>query len=149
MTNKRRKRRRKKRTRYNRQSMFLLGFALVVAVLVIGGIEFSMQRSVKKRDDGTILRGVYIGDIDVSGMTNKEAVAAVEATLETYCAEKIEFQLETGGAVKAELGELGLDAKDIEGTVKRAERYGKSGNTVSAYKCHPRNICYHFFCTLH
>ena len=63
--------------------MFLLGFALVAAVLVIGGIEFSMQRSVKKRDDGTILRGVYIGDIDVSGMTNKEAVAAVEATLET------------------------------------------------------------------
>ena len=113
MTNKRRKRRRKKRTRYNRRSMFLLGFALAVAVLVIGGIEFSMQRSVKKRDDGTILQGIYIGDIDVSGMTKKEAATAVEATLKMYCAEKIEFQLETGGVVKAELGELGLDAKDI------------------------------------
>lgn len=134
MTNKRRKRRRKKRTRYNRRSIFLLGFALAVAVLVIGGIEFSMQRSVKKRDDGTILQGIYIGDIDVSGMTKKEAATAVEATLKMYCAEKIEFQLETGGVVKAELGELGLDAKDIEGIVKKAERYGKRGNTVSAYK---------------
>lgn len=134
MANKRKKRRRRRKSRVNRSSLLLLGLVLIVAFFLIGGIEFSLKKAVAKRDTGEILQGISIGKVDVSGLTKKEAIEAVQAEVEQYMKQAVTFQLETGGNVEATLGELGLTPKDLKETVKAAERYGKTGNVVSAYK---------------
>lgn len=134
MAGKGRRTRKRRKARYNKGNVILLCIVLAAAVVLIGGSELFLRKAVKKQDDGTILQGVRIGNVDVSGMTKKEAVKAVEAEVEKYKAEKFTFQLETGDDVATTLEELGLEAKNIKSAVETAERYGKTGDSVSAYK---------------
>lgn len=134
MAGKRRKRRRRQSVRYDRRNLRILGIVLLAALILIGGSELFLRRTVKKHDDGTILRGVSIGNTDVSGMTKKKAAEAVKKDLNRYRDEEFLFQLETGDTLKATLEELGFEAKNVDSAVKAAEKYGKSGNAVTSYK---------------
>lgn len=134
MEERRKRRRRRRRRRYHRRNLILLGMALLTALVLIGGSELVLRRAVKKHDDGTILQGVHIGNMDVSGMTEKEAAKAVKAELKKYGSETFSFKLETGDIIEATLDELGFKAKDVQAAVKEAEQYGKNGNVVTAYK---------------
>lgn len=133
MGNNQRKRRRSHRRRYDMRNVILLGIVLLVAVILIGGTELFFRKAVKKHDNGKILQGIQIGNIDVSGMTEKEALKAVEDAVEQYSMETFSFELETGGNVEATLEELGFQAKDMKPAVRAAEKYGKSGS-VDSYK---------------
>lgn len=124
----------KRRRRIHQRDLWLLGIVIVIAIALIGGIEVALKKAVTKRDNGQILQGVSVGNVDVSGMSKKEATNAVSAEVEKYCGETMTFQLETGDTITATLGELGLEAVDLKKTIKAAERYGKDGNVVSAYK---------------
>ena len=134
MGSKQRKRRRRRRRRYDRRNLILLGIVLLAAVILVGGTEMFFQRAVKKRDNGKILNGVYIGNVDVSGMTEKEALKAVESAVEQYSEEIFFFELETGDTIEATLEELGFHAKAIKSAVSAAEEYGRTGNAIDSYK---------------
>lgn len=128
------KRRRRRRPRYDRRNLILLGIVLLAAVILVGGTEMFFRRAVKKHDDGRILEGVHIGNVDVSGMTEEEARKKVESAIEKYSAEKFFFELETGDTIEATLEELGFHAKKVKSAVSAAKKYGKTGNAVDSYK---------------
>lgn len=134
MEEKRKRYRRRRRRRYQRRNLVLLAMVCFAALILIGGSEFFLSRAVKKHDDGTVLQGVRIGNTEVSGMTEKEAVKAVNAAVKEYGSEVFSFQLETGDMIKASLEELGLQAKNIKAAAKEAEQYGKRGNAAMSYK---------------
>lgn len=134
MAKKRKRRSRRRQVLVMKRNLILLGTALVVAGVLFGGIEFSLRRAVKKRDDGTILQGVSVGHIDVSGLTKKSALEKVEVKLEESQGEKISLQLESGDVVETTLGELAMEPKELKKTIESAERYGKTGGAFSAYR---------------
>ena len=134
MEEKRKRYRRGRRRRYQRRNLVLLAMVCFAALILIGGSEFFLSRAVKKHDDGTVLQGVRIGNTEVSGMTEKEAVKAVNAAVKEYGSEVFSFQLETGDMIKASLEELGLQAKNVKAAAKEAEQYGKRGNAAMSYK---------------
>ena len=107
----------------------------VAAVLMIAGAFFFTNENSVKADvakKAVIEKGVYIGGIDVSGMTAKEATATVNdyvASLE----EKWITLVGPKGSLKYQLKELGLSAKTTV-AVKEAVAVGKSGNLIRRFK---------------
>lgn len=134
MGSKQRKRRRRHRPRYNRRDLILLGIVVLAAVILVGGTEMFFRKAVKKHDNGKILDGIYIGSVDVSGMTEEEALKAVESAVEQYSEETFFFELEKGGTIEATLEEMDFHAKGIKSAVKAAKEYGRTGTAVDSYK---------------
>ncbi|MCR1840476.1 VanW family protein [Murimonas intestini] len=109
--------------------MLLTAAALSLAVLS-GGL-FSVQADASD-SAGTINKGVYIGGVDVSGMTVEEASQAVEAKVAEMGNTKVTLrvadkQLDTTAA------ELGLTWEN-KSVVNEAAGLGKSGNLIKRYK---------------
>ena len=108
---------------------------LVAAVVIIlaGAVLFTNENLFKAdvAKDAVIQEGVYIGGIDVSGMTSEEATAAVEAYVATL--QEAWITLEgPKNTLKYQLKDLGLTAK-IEKAVKEAVSVGNSGNLIKRY----------------
>lgn len=148
MGTKRKKKRKRHGRRYYQRNLRLLLFTIVCAVVIITAIQLLLGRYVKKYDDGTILSGVYVGDTDVSGMTKEEAIEAVSTTLSAYSGEKIQLELDSSRKTGVTLKELGFSAPELEATVDKAVKYGKTGNALSAYKiikkAEKNELNYHF-----
>ena len=109
--------------------MLLTAAALSLAVLS-GGL-FSVQADASD-SAGTINKGVYLGGVDVSGMTVEEASRAVEAKVAEMGNTKVTLrvadkQLDTTAA------ELGLTWEN-KSVVNEAAGLGKSGNLIKRYK---------------
>ncbi len=82
--------------------------------------------------DASISDGVYIGDVDVSGMTEKEAVEAVKTYLKKL--RKKEIQLVYGETViPVKVKKLGFSWANEE-IVEKAVKLGKAGNIIERYK---------------
>ena len=124
----------RKRQQTDKKTVIVLAVIFLCAVGVITGIRIMLHRTIDRYDPNIIISGVSIGETDVSGMTEKEARAAVEQTIEQYSAETITLNLENGGQAQATLGELGLTAKNLDRIVRRAVDYGKTGDLVDCYK---------------
>ena len=82
--------------------------------------------------DAVIEQGVYIGGVDVSGMTAAEATAAVDAYIEGVKQQTITL---VGPAANLEmtLEEMGLTSK-ADAAVQEAVAIGRSGNLIARYK---------------
>ena len=108
--------------------------SIIVAVIVALGLVafFVMSATVKEVPKGTIAENVYIGDIDVSGMTKKEAEAEIKAKQKEYEKEKIKLSAE-GTEVEVTLKELGFKLKDTDKAIKDALAYGKEGFIWTRY----------------
>lgn len=104
------------------------------ALLIILFINLMFRRTLDRYDPDIIINGVFIGDTDVSGMTEKEAGAAVQAQTEQLGDGLIVLDLGEGREARATLRELGLSVKDLEQTVEKAVQYGKQGGTAERYK---------------
>ena len=86
----------------------------------------------KAEEANTISKGVYIGDVDVSGMTKEEATKAVEDKLGKG----------TGGTYTVQVGEetVTATAEDFgmawnnQEVVDEAMAVAKSGNIIKRYK---------------
>lgn len=79
----------------------------------------------------TINKGVYISDVDVSGMTAEEAKEAVEGKLDTLGSKTITLKAEDA-SVTVTAQELGMEWKNTN-VVEEAIGLGKSGNIVKRY----------------
>lgn len=130
------RRRPKKATRRaNRQKkrrIMLIGSGLAVALLVFLGCYFAMSLKVNKVPKNIICDNIFIGDVNVSGMNEKEAQAALEKKIAEYQEIKITLVAEEAKG-EVTLGDLGLHMKDVKKLVKEAVSYGKEGSVWSRY----------------
>lgn len=81
----------------------------------------------------TIEKGVYIGDLDVSGMTTLEAEAEVQAYVDSLKEKEITLNALNDNTVTVTAGQLGIEWQNRE-VVDQAGELGKSGNIVQRYK---------------
>lgn len=108
--------------------------AVVLLLVVTGTFLFTNEHIFKAEvsADAAIEQGVYIGGIDVSGMTAEEATDAVNTYVENIKAQSITLVGPNGNLVLT-LEEMGLTAR-TEAAVQEAVAVGRSGNLISRFK---------------
>lgn len=100
---------------------------LITATLCVGiGSETAQAAT------DTILNGVHIGAVDVSGMTAAQAKAALESQIETMQEESITMHImdQTFSTSAASLGYTW----DNSAVLREAVEYGQSGNIIQRFK---------------
>lgn len=118
--------------RRQRQIMIFSGVVLCAAILILGLIYILLQRTVSGYPEGEIFENIYIGSVNVSGMSRKEALDTMEKNLEKGRQAKVAMQVDTKTA-ESSLEDLGLGYSDIKKTVDTAYRYGKTGSLWKRY----------------
>lgn len=107
------------------------GFLLLLAA-VLGGVGNRGTVLAANRDH-VILDGIYVEDIDLSGMTKEEAGAAVDAFVEELKQRVVTFGAVDEHYVAVTTGDLGLTWVNTE-IIEEAVGLGKEGNIVQRYK---------------
>lgn len=129
-----RRRNRKKRIRQRQKKRRIQIGLLLCCVLCALLIPYIVLRyQVSKYPKHKIYDNIYIGSVDVSGMTKKEAVQAMEKALKESRKVKVTMKVDQKSA-KASLKTMGIAYKDIEKTVSQAFQYGKKGTVLSRYR---------------
>ena len=119
--------RRKKRARL----LIMAGAGLILIALL--GVYIHLRNYVNRADKNVICDNVWIGAMDVSGMTAKEASAALEEHMASDGAATVTLEADNGSA-QAALSELGLSAEDVDELAQEAVDYGKTGSVFSRYR---------------
>ena len=107
----------------------------VVALVLVAGAFLFTNEHVFKADasaDAKIEQGVYIGGIDVSGMTAEEATDAVNTYIESV-KEQTVVLVGPKANVEMKIEDMGLIAR-TEAAVQEAIAVGRSGNLISRFK---------------
>ena len=99
---------------------------MLVCFLAFGG-------SVRAQGEDTIRTGVYAGEINLSGMTQDQASAAVEAFVDDLKEVEIGLVAAGGNQVTVTAGELGVAWSNPE-LVTEAAELGTRGNVIERYK---------------
>lgn len=106
---------------------------LVLSVLVAGTIFFTNENLFKadEKEEVVIVEGVYIGGVDVSGMTAQEATDAVNAYVDELKAETVILK---GPNAEFEMtyGDMGLTSK-VNTAVAEAVTVAQYGNLIQRY----------------
>ena len=105
------------------------------AVLLVASTFFFTNESIFQADtpaNATIEQGVFIGGVDVSGMTAEEASDAVNTYLESAKAQNITL-VGPKDNISLTLGDLGLTA-NTDVAVQEAVAIGRSGNLIFRFK---------------
>ncbi|MDE7430836.1 MAG: VanW family protein [Lachnospiraceae bacterium] len=82
--------------------------------------------------DESITKGITIGDIDVSGMTQEEAMNSAAAYMDSFISQNIELDVD-GNKVNVTAGELGYYWKNTD-IVEEAALQCSEGNVLERYK---------------
>ncbi|MBO6108968.1 MAG: VanW family protein [Eubacterium sp.] len=104
----------------------------VIAIMIMLIISYVMIFYINnKPDENRVINGVYVEDINISGMTADE----VQGVIDAYAAGKINRTLHmdvNGNIIDTTLAELGyqLDENDV---IAQAMRLGKEGNVFTNY----------------
>lgn len=128
----RRQHHRKLAKKRRKRAQFLFGLVLVCAALAFGITYLMLYRSVSKYPDQIICDHVYIGDMDASGMTKKEALQALKEHLAEDRSKTVTLRVGEENA-QATLEEMGISYQNMEKTVDKAVSYGKDGGVFSRY----------------
>lgn len=107
--------------------------AIALCVLLAGGFFFAGQHLLMadNTEELTVDKGVFIGGIDVGGMSAKEATDTLTAYVEDLKTKTITFKGPKGN-IELTLGDMGLTA-DIEKAVDKATGTAKAGNLISRF----------------
>lgn len=133
-TNKRRSKLRRRSRRRKQKRILLFGGICLACVLTVLGITYTvLYRYVNKVDKNTIQNNIYIGRVNVSGMSAKKAKEALNEELERYGQMTLTMQVGEKSAETA-FSELGLSMKNPDKTVKEAVDYGKEGSVWSRFQ---------------
>ncbi len=103
-------------------------FALVVMLTII-----PMQEVQARSEDKTILDGIYMDQIDLSGMTVEEATNTVNAFVNELKQRVVTFGAVDEHYVAITVGDLSLNWTNPE-VLEEAAGLGKEGNIVQRYK---------------
>lgn len=104
---------------------------LMCMFILLGAVVFRTEVCAQA-EDSVILDGIYIGTVNVSGMTRDQAADAVAKYMNELKGNNIQLSV-NGQLVNATAGELGLDWGNEE-ILDRAAGVGQSGNLVKQYK---------------
>ncbi|MBQ2900408.1 MAG: VanW family protein [Agathobacter sp.] len=110
-------------------------FLTMAAMVIVAGAFFLANENCVKADvlDDTIIEeGVYIGGVDVGGMTEEEATAAVNAYVEGLQEQWITL-VGPKDSLKYQLKDLELSSKTSV-AVKEAVAIGNTGNMLKRFK---------------
>ncbi len=133
-TKKRRKGKLSKKGKQKRRirRLIILGFVCLVLLIAFGIASFAIYRYDQRASGDAICENVYIGPVDVSGMTGEEALQAVNAQTVSdgnlFLTMKVDDQTAT-----VTLRQLGLAYEDPETAVDEALAYGEKGNIYSRF----------------
>lgn len=83
--------------------------------------------------EGKIETGIYVDDIDISGLTEDEAEAEIEAYVATFGDTKITLHAPEGGEITASAADLGLKWGNRE-ILEEAASFGRDGDVLQCYK---------------
>ena len=109
-----------------------VGLTLLVAVVLICIATGSAMTAKAQTDDTRIADGIYIGSVNVGGMTEDEAEAAIDAYAQSV--DEAVFTLSANGKnVEVTAQELGVSFESSQ-AVSEAFAVGKSGNLIKRYK---------------
>ena len=112
-------------------STYCIVLILSFFVLVIGSTPKAFASGNNSEND-RIIKGVFIDEVDVGGMTAEEAKEAVRNFVEELKNRKISIQADDK-AVSITLGELGYSYK-LNDVIEQALNLGKTGNLIKRYK---------------
>ena len=101
----------------------------LMTALLICGRSFM----VKAEEAETMKAGIYIEDIDVAGMTEAEANAAVETYIEEIKSMPVILRAAQGNEVEVTVADFGLEWTNTD-IVKDALSIGTTGNPIARYK---------------
>ncbi|NLJ96258.1 MAG: hypothetical protein GX321_03825 [Clostridiales bacterium] len=104
----------------------------VVIAAAISMVLFGDDVYASATEDNTITKGVFIDQVDVSGMTEEEAELAVKDFVNELKEKKISISVDQN-AVTSSIGELGF-SYTLGDTIDKAINLGTSGNLVKRYK---------------
>ena len=97
-------------------------------------VSYALSAAQEKEESNKIHNHVFIGTVDVSGMTAEEARGAVQAYVNQLGGDKVTLvNKDTGEKLTLTAGDFGLSWKDPD-MVEYAVELGKRGNAVSRYK---------------
>lgn len=106
---------------------------MCIAVAAVLLCTLQMTQPVAAKTTNTIENGIYIGRIDVSGMTADEAKKSVEAYVEELKGLNVTLNVMEGNQVTVPAGDMGLVWTNPD-VVEDALALGKKGNVVQRYK---------------
>ena len=102
-------------------------FLLFLSILVCPAIN------VQASDKGTIANGVYIGNIDVSGMTIADANTTIEAYFQELNSSELTLSAGEGKTITVMASDLGITWNNTD-IADEAYALGHEGNIVQRYK---------------
>lgn len=105
---------------------------LAVALMLVLAGSFGQVRVQAREENATILSGIYIGEIDLSGMTVEEATQAVNQFVETLKSKNVTFGVANDCYVAVTAGDLGLKWENTD-VLAEAASVGKKGNFIKRY----------------
>ncbi len=112
--------------------LIILGFVFLCLLIVFGIVSFAMYRYDRRFSNDVICDNIYIGPVDVSGMSEEEALQAVNEKISQegnlFLTMKVDDQTAT-----VTLRQLGYGYGNTEEAVKEALNYGKKGNIYTRY----------------
>ena len=109
----------------SKRTMLILGVALLVVLIGVLGSRVAMNNYLERHKDGTILAGVSIDGVDVSGMTQNQALEEIRSKLAIYQESSISFRIENRGSFSGTLGDIGLSIEGLNGVINEALEYGQ------------------------
>lgn len=110
----------------------LCGLFFVCFLFIYGGIYGMLYYQVSKIPKDKACEGVYVGQVDISGLTEKQAQKAIDDKAEEY--KKLNFTFQSGEqSSQAALGELGFDIVKEESLIRKAVKYGNDGGVWNRY----------------
>ncbi len=102
--------------------------------LIVVALALIVPVSSAKASSDTIFQGVFIGDVDVSGLTKDEATSAVNNYIEELGAKNVTLNGKTDEQkVTVKMSELGLGWANSQ-VVDEAYALGRAGNIIERYK---------------
>lgn len=112
-----------------KKRIILSAIFLFTIVFVIGGKPIHASAA---DNETTICKGVFIDEVDVSGMTRAEAQAAVDQFMDGIRSKKITIKMNKK-SVDTTLGDLGYTYKQND-NIDQALSLGRAGNLIKRYK---------------
>ncbi len=104
------------------------GIALMTALLICGS-----NLSVRAEETPQMKKGLYIEDIDISGMTAAEATAAVEDYLAQMQNMPVVLRAAQGNEIEVTAADFGMEWSNTD-VVEEALSVGTTGNPIARYK---------------
>lgn len=119
-----------KRRKKTLQTVIMIGMA--VLVIGFGILYFTLKSYVDRTGEDVICNNIFIGTMDVSGMTRKEAADALRKQMETDKGRTVTLKLRNEN-IGVLLKEIGYDSPNIDKLAEKAVGYGKKGSVWKRY----------------